>query len=129
MDTNPVGEMLQKWYFELQNKFQNIYCDKFICMPNHVHFIVINHASGDSNSGAHTGAPLHKIVQWYKTMTTNDYIRRVKEGVFPPLENKLWQRNYYEHILRENEYDTVCEYIQTNPLRWELDKLNPNFES
>ena len=38
---------------------------------------------------------------------------------------KLWQRNYYEHIIRDNnEYDRITEYIENNPIKWELDLLN-----
>jgi len=38
---------------------------------------------------------------------------------------KLWQRNYYEHIIRnENEYDRISKYIENNPIKWELDLLN-----
>jgi len=37
-----------------------------------------------------------------------------------------WQRNYYEHVIRnEEELQRIREYIQTNPLRWELDQENP----
>jgi REP-associated tyrosine transposase len=40
---------------------------------------------------------------------------------------KLWQRNYYEHIIRnENEYDRITEYIKNNPMKWEFDGFNPN---
>ena len=38
---------------------------------------------------------------------------------------KLWQRNYYEHVIRDNnEYDRITEYIENNPLKWDLDFLN-----
>ena len=40
--------------------------------------------------------------------------------------NKLWQRNYYEHIIRnENELREIREYITNNPLKWDLDEENP----
>lgn len=39
---------------------------------------------------------------------------------------RLWQRNYYEHIVRdENELIRIREYIKNNPLKWEFDKENP----
>jgi len=58
-------------------------------MPNHVHFIVVNvgadtqvcpYKTGEhtGSMGEHTGSPLHGVVQWFKTMTTNEYIRGVK---------------------------------------------------
>ena len=42
MQLNAAGEMIQKWFLELANKFHDIRCGEFVCMPNHVHFIVIN---------------------------------------------------------------------------------------
>ena len=64
-----------------------------------------------------------KIVQWFKTMTTNEYIRRIKKDGWKPFHGKLWQRNYYEHIIRnEIELKQIREYIMNNPLKWKFDK-------
>ena len=50
-------------------------------------------------------------------MTTNEYIRQVKQNGWKPFNVKLWQRNYYEHIIRnENELNQIREYIINNPL-------------
>jgi len=68
-------------------------------------------------------------VQWFKTMTTNEYIRGVKQYGWPPFPGKLWQRNYYEHIIRnENELNRIREYIINNPMQWALDGENPDVE-
>jgi len=49
----------------------------------------------------------------------------VKEKGWPPFDGKLWQRNYYEPIVRdENDYKRICKYIEQNPLKWALDSLN-----
>lgn len=80
--------------------------------------------------GEHSGTPLHKIIQWFKTMTTNAYINGVKTKNWQPFDKRLWQRNYYEHIIRnEKSYNEIIKYIQLNPLKWELDELNPKFEN
>ena len=42
MHHNPAGAMVERWYRELENKFTDIVCDAFVCMPNHVHFVVVN---------------------------------------------------------------------------------------
>ena len=42
MRLNEAGKMVARWYSELANKFPDIQCDKFVCMPNHIHFIVVN---------------------------------------------------------------------------------------
>ena len=79
---------------------------------------------GSQTSGEHTGSPLHEIVQWFKTMTTNDYIRNVKQNNWQPFNGKLWQRNYYEHIIRnEKFYDQITQYIINNPAQWHKDEL------
>jgi putative transposase len=69
---------------------------------------------------------LGQIVGWFKTMTTNEYIRGVKQLGWPPFPGKVWQRNYYEHIIRNRQtLDRIRAYIQTNPKRWSLDRENP----
>jgi REP element-mobilizing transposase RayT len=45
-------------------------------------------------------APLSQMIQWFKTMTTNEYIRGVKNLGWKPFSGKVWQRDYYEHIIR-----------------------------
>ena len=59
-------------------------------------------------------------------MTTNEYIRGVKQPGWPPFRGRLWQRNYYEHIIpNEDSLDRIRQYITENPLRWHLDRENP----
>ncbi len=58
-------------------------------------------------------------------MTTNEYIRRVKNDNWLRFNKKLWQRNYWEYIIRDrNEYHHIAEYIANNPAKWNTDKLN-----
>ena len=117
MVLNPAGEMTKKWLFELKNKFKNVELDECIIMPNHIHLIIfiMNSAYG-----------IPQIVQWLKTMTTNEYIRNVKQNNWKPFDQKIWQRNYYDRIIRnEKELDKIRKYIFENPLKWELDKNNP----
>ncbi len=66
---------------------------------------------------------LSDIVHRFKTLTTKRYTDGVKNNGWQPFNKKLWQRNYYEHIIRdEKSYHSIAEYIQTNPLKWEDDK-------
>ena len=72
------------------------------------------------------GAPLQKILQWFKTMTTNEYIHGVKELGWLQFKGSLWQRSYYDHVIRdEPSLNRIREYIASNPLRWDLDRENP----
>ncbi len=75
----------------------------------------------------HGAAPtLGDVMDWFKTMTTNAYIRGVKEHAWPSFPGRLWQRNYYERIIRdEREWGLARKYIFENPLKWDLDRENP----
>ncbi len=66
------------------------------------------------------------ILQWFKTITTNAYIRGVKQDDLPPFNKRLWQRNYYEHIIRNDKaLDRLRVYIAGNPSHWADDTLHP----
>jgi putative transposase len=59
-------------------------------------------------------------------MTTNEYIRGVKTLGWTPFPGKLWQRNYYEHIVRNDaSLNRIRRYIVNNPARWGEDAENP----
>ncbi len=116
-------KMIEKWLLKLESKFPGIDICDYVIMPNHIHFIV-RKMDDQTNSGDHMGSPLRDIVGWFKTMSTNEYIRGVKNNLYIPFTKRLWQRNYYEHIIRdENDYLRIAEYIQNNPLNWEQDSL------
>jgi len=136
MQINKYGLMIQKWWMELPNKFKNVEMNTYMIMPNHLHGIISivgadrcvcpDRKYADSNKGAHTGAPLHRIVQWFKTMSTNEYLRNIYEKGWQRLNGKLWQRNYYDHIIRnETELDRIRQYIINNPSQWDNDENNP----
>ena len=55
-------------------------------------------------------------------MTTNAYIRGVKAQGWPPFEQRLWQRSFHDHIMRdERGLDMIRDYVLTNPWRWNED--------
>jgi len=82
-----------------------------------------------TETGEHTGSPLDRMVQWFKTMTTNDYIRGINDHGWDRFNGKLWQRNYYEHIIRDDqELYAIREYIRYNPLKWAEDEENPHMK-
>ncbi|MGH7961345.1 MAG: hypothetical protein ACRERD_05905, partial [Candidatus Binatia bacterium] len=60
--------------------------------------------------------------------TTNGYIRGVKQRAWVSFPGRLWQRNYYEHVIHnEKELHNLRQYILNNPLQWALDQENPAF--
>ncbi|MGH2558284.1 MAG: transposase, partial [Thermomicrobiales bacterium] len=69
---------------------------------------------------------LSQIIQWFKSMTTNDYIRGVKVDGWPSFNKRLWQRNYHDHVIRnDRDLDRIRAYIEGNPARWPDDPENP----
>jgi REP-associated tyrosine transposase len=67
-----------------------------------------------------------RVIQGFKSITIYEYVVGVRRHEWRPFEGRLWQRNYYEHIIRdEDSLHHIREYIATNPLRWELDRENP----
>ena len=109
------NKIIHKWLKETENKFDNIKINKYVIMPNHIHIIVII-------TERHAGRSLHDVMRWFKTMATNEYIRYVKKGALKPFNNRLFQQSFHDHIIRdEKDYQKIWEYIDTNPLKWELD--------
>ena len=146
MELNDAGHMVNHWWSELERKFSHVVLDTHIVMPNHFHGILqltdrpvgADLLVDPDNKGVHAGAPLRKdldrhiheplpvIMQWFKTMTTNAYIHAVKERGWIPFDGQLWQRNYFERVIRDdNELQKIREYIFYNPLKWEIDRDNP----
>lgn len=148
IELNNAGKMVKKWVIETNNKFKNTIIDEYIIMPNHLHLIITiitppietdQHSCLKKNiavEGEHIGSPLQEnyvhprieisiIITWLKTMTTNEYINGVKNEIYAPFNKHLWQRNYYERIIRnENEFNKIREYIINNPVNWLNDENN-----
>ncbi len=78
---------------------------------------------------APTGAPnttLGDVVGAYKSLTTVEYASGVGTLNWPPFERRLWHRNYYEHVVRNEEsLSLIRQYILDNPAQWVLDRENP----
>ncbi len=109
------NRIIHKWLKETENKFDNIKIDKYVIKPNHIHIIVVI-------TERHAGRSLHDVMRWFETMTTNEYIRDVKKGMLKPFNKKLFQQSFHDHIIRgKKDYQKIWEYIDTNPLKWELD--------
>jgi putative transposase len=60
------------------------------------------------------------VVGRFKSLTTRRYIDGVRFSHWHPFTDRLWQRNYYEHIIRdEMDYQSIFDYITCNPENWE----------
>ena len=154
MHLNEIGYMVQNAWNELPAKYTGIDIDESIIMPNHMHGIIIlpapvgagpracpEYKQPRPNSNARNnadyiptqtghpqgGAPtLPDIVHRYKSFTTSEYRTNVVKLNWPPFPGRLWQRNYYERIIRnDSEINRIRLYIINNPLRWDDDENNP----
>ena len=145
--------MVETVWQQLPHRFPQIVMDFFGVMPNHVHGIIVI-AEGDNPSGIASdcaipessplgvcttvrvptrGTPtdayaqtLGEIVGAFKSITTHQYAIGVKQQNWTPFPGKLWLRNYYERIIRdENGLHAVRRYIAENPMHWAEDAENP----
>ena len=145
MCLNDAGHMLARLWNDIPARFVGVEVDAFVVMPNHVHGILVlpDAANGATTRGATTrvaptnpvdvGATLvvapalGEVVAAFKSATTVHYIRGVKARAWPPFQLRLWQRNYYEHVVRdEKALDGIRRYIDENPARWAFDDENPD---
>lgn len=139
MIKNELGKIAEEEFLKTQEMRENTVIDSFVLMPNHVHAIVII----NNSVGAYCNTPLQTIqtnnVSLQKRTFTSpknnlgSVVRGFKTAVTTRAK-KLgflhfsWQRNYYEHIIRnEKSFEKISEYIQYNPKKWEDDMFFIDF--
>ena len=116
---NHAGHAVQEAWEGLPDRFPQLECDAFVVMPNHVHGILV---VADSEQPMHLG----DVVGAFKSLTVYRYAKGVREEGWPRYQGGLWQRNYYEHVIRDEvSLNQVREYIAGNPGQWEDDPENP----
>jgi len=99
-----IGEMVKKIWDEISAVEKGVETLDFCVMPNHIHGVLYFDRAD---------APLGMVVRKFKA--------RVSQLAGHP----VWQRNYYEHVIRdEKDYQRIAEYIWENPLNWEIDAEN-----
>lgn len=129
---NAAGYMVANQWLLLPYRFPSIVLHEYVVMPNHFHGVIesvgaipcgcLIFCGCPEKEGINPAPTVGDVVGAFKSLSTNEYIRNVKQNEWQPFNKKLWQRNYYEHIIRNEEaYLKIAEYIQTNPLRWRED--------
>ena len=136
MQLNALGQIASAQWLQLQTRFSNLELGEWVIMPNHIHGILVISDKGEAsleksplspNPLAKDASPLRPsgttagsvgaIIQNYKSVTS----RKISAQQIN-LEGPIWQRNYYEHIIRnQRELQAITDYIQTNPQNWEKD--------
>jgi putative transposase len=141
MQMNFVGRISRKEWERLPGRFPFLEIGSFVVMPNHIHAILI---MGRGTAG-HDEAIVSENSRRAPTGMAIEYFRRPVAGSLPTIvrsyksavslrvnrlrqrpNHPLWQRNYYEHVIRDQvEWEHIEAYIQANPKLWDTDQINP----
>ena len=140
MILNDAGLMVENILSGMPDYNNGVDIDSHVIMPNHIHAVIIiethvgaPHCGRPDNDdlGEDSASPVRKnlrlgeIVARFKTLTTNKYINGVNEKSWEPFYQKLWLRNYHEHVIRnESELAKIRQYIFDNPANWDKDENN-----
>ncbi len=139
MRLNEAGRMVSVEWDTLPTRFPTVQLDEFVIMPNHIHGIIglcdapvgaglvpAPNCPGPDRAPTRGAPTLGGVVGAFKSLTTVSYTRGVTQSGWSPFPGRLWQRNYYEHIIRDEEsLNHIRQYILDNPARWALDRENP----
>jgi REP element-mobilizing transposase RayT len=134
-----AGTMVAEVWQALPDTFPSVKLDTFVVMPNHLHFVIwltgllpqqdteMRDAPDRATAGKKMNPSLPDVMQWFKSLTTAKYRQGVQAQGWSLFRGRLWQRSYYEHIVRsEAALSAIRCYIQENPQRWHLDRYHPN---
>ncbi|MCB0201526.1 MAG: hypothetical protein H6649_12290 [Caldilineae bacterium] len=137
---NAAGLEAEKCWLAIPEHFPFVELDAFVIMPNHIHGIIVITPDGDNvraNVGAKNFSPLppppsrHSQSFRSPSKTVGSIVRGFKIGVTKWFRAKtdvyaVWQRNYYDHIVRdEPSLHRIRQYIVDNPMKWAIDHENP----
>lgn len=111
MVLSPPGEMVTTVWRGLPHQYDGVEVGAFVAMPDHVHGIV------HLRPGAALDLP--GVVHRFKTYTTKRFVDGVRNAGWPPFAGRVWQRNYWEGIIRGHDgVARVSTYIRNNPRNW-----------
>jgi putative transposase len=114
MVLNELGHITQVHWQKLARHHANLILDRSVVMPNHLHGIMILDSSIEDSKS------ISEIIGSFKTFSARE-INKIRKLKSVP----VWQRNYYERIIRtETELDYVRQYIVNNPINWQADINN-----
>jgi len=127
MIQNEAGRMVESIWCAIPGHYSNVSIDAFVVMPNHVHGIlfITKDLVGARFIATESIAPnLGEVVRAFKARYSHAINKIHGKGTL------LWQRNYYEHVVRdEDDLMRIREYIENNPTQWALDEENPELKA
>ena len=129
MNLNEAGRMVDSQWRSIPARFPTMGLDECAVMPNHFHGILhitgAPYAGDPKGVGTRPAATLGDAIGSFKSLTTDRYIIGVRQLGWPRFERRVWERNYYEHVIRDPvESEKIRQYIRTNPLMWTDDRYN-----
>lgn len=131
MILNNAGKIADDCWLEIPKHFPNAVSHEFIIMPNHVHGIIELTQNNIGTVGVENFQPRLQRHEFQKMIPRSiaSIIKGYKIGVTKWMRSNtpvhsVWQRNYYEHIIRnEQSYQLISRYIVNNPRKWDEDKF------
>ena len=105
------GQIVDEAINNISQIYPTVSVDYYVIMPNHVHLLLTIHETAEN--GRPMAAPtLARVINKLKGFATK------KSG------NPLWQKLYYDHIIRnKKDYEEISKYIYENPINWETDEF------
>lgn len=112
MHRSEAGIAIDRNWQELATRFPGVSSDVVMVMPDHLHGILA--LDGQTPTLSH-------LLDWFKGQSTARYARGVRDAGWRRFSGQLWQRGYYDRIIRKDEdLEAIRAYIVSNPERWEV---------
>lgn len=116
-----AGQIVLEHIEQIGAKYVCIQVDNFVIMPNHIHLLLSLFSPINDKQTTQNMVSVGKVVGWFKYSTTKQF-----NLLNNTVGEKLWQRSYCDHIIRNDEdLKNRYEYIDDNPRRWKEDKYHP----
>ncbi len=116
-----MAKLFPATWLDLPNHYFNCELDYYVIMPDHVHGIIIIDNTLKNKNNKSENYSLSEIMRGFKTFSS----KRINEKL--KIDKKFrWQKSFYDRIIRsENELYFIQNYIQLNPLKWDIEKNHP----
>jgi len=135
MQLNAFGRVVANCWQEIPAHFPSVSTAIFVVMPNHFHGIIEirdEFGAGEGAGAAYMPPQTDQELIRDKPISLGTIIGTFKAAVSRKIHQlpgcgdiKIWQRNYYEHVIRDQgEYERVVNYIHANPASWAADREN-----
>ena len=98
-----IGKIIENEINKIERIYQNVYIDKYVIMPNHIHLIL--------------------CIEGNEEITVSRIVKQFKGSITKIVGFSIWQSSFYDHVIRnQKEYQEIWKYIDENPIKWELDE-------